>query len=417
MPRNNRVVVTGTGVLCPLGWDTATTWEALTSGQSGIDYITLFDPEPFATKFAGEVKGFEATDYMNRRQARHLDRFVQLAMAASQEAVKQAEIEINPANQTGIGVIIGSGLGGLDTLAKQARVLQERGPNRVSPFLVPMMSADMASAQVSIMLGARGLSLATAASCCSGADAIGIAYETIKRGDARAILAGGSETAVNPIGLAAFSALRVLSTRNSAPKLASRPFDSQRDGFVLSEGAGVLMLEDLGAAQSRGANILAEVTGYGVSSDAHHITQPPETGAGMAQAMRMALNKAGLEPGDIDYVNAHGTSTPLNDRIETRAIKAVFGEHAPKVPVSSSKSMMGHLIGAGGAVEAAVCVLVIQKGIIPPTINLSHPDPECDLDYVPNVARRAKVHTALSNSFGFGGHNSVLIFSQYSEVT
>jgi 3-oxoacyl-[acyl-carrier-protein] synthase II len=417
MPRNNRVVVTGTGVLCPLGRDTATTWEALTSGRPGIDYITLFDPEPFATKFAGEVKGFDAADYMSRRQARHLDRFVQLAMAASQEAIKQAEIKINPARQTNIGVIIGSGLGGLDTLSKQTRVLEERGPNRVSPFLVPMMSADMASAQVSIMLGARGPSLATTSSCCSGADAIGIAYETIKRGDAQVILAGGSEAAVNPIGLAAFSALKALSTRNSDPKLASRPFESQRDGFVLSEGAGVIMLEDLGLAQSRGANILAEITGYGISSDAHHITQPLESGAGMAQAMQMALNKAGLEPSDIDYINAHGTSTPLNDRIETRAIKAVFGEHAARIPVSSTKSMMGHLIGAGGAVEAAICVLVIQKGIIPPTINLTHPDPECDLDYVPNVARQAKVDTTLSNSFGFGGHNSALIFSRYSEVS
>jgi 3-oxoacyl-[acyl-carrier-protein] synthase II len=416
MPRNNRVAVTGTGVLCPLGLDTATTWDALTSGRSGIDYITLFDPETFTTKFAGEVKGFEATDYMSRRQARHLDRFTQLAIAASQEVVRQAEIKINHVSQDSTGVIIGSGLGGLDTLAKQIKVLQGRGPNRVSPFLVPMVSADMASAQVSIMLGARGPSLSTTSSCTSGADAIGIAYETIKRGDAQAILAGGSEAAVTPIGMAAFSALRALSTRNSAPKLASRPFDHQRDGFVLSEGACVLTLEDLGFAQSRGANILAEIIGYGTGSDAHHITQPPETGAGMAQAMQMALNKAHLKANEIDYINAHGTSTPLNDRVETRAIKAVFGEHAYKVPISSTKSMMGHLIGAGGAVEAAICVMVIQKGIIPPTINLTHPDPECDLDYVPNVARQARVSTALSNSFGFGGHNSALVFGRYSEA-
>jgi len=417
MPRNNRVVVTGTGVLCPLGRDTATTWQALTSGRSGIDYVTLFDPEPFATKFAGEVKDFDARDYISHRQVRHLDRFVQLAMAASQEAIKQSEIKINSARQNNIGVIIGSGLGGLDTLSQQTRVLDERGPNRVSPFLVPMISADMASAQVSIMLGARGLSLATTSSCCSGTDAISIAYETIKRGDAQVILAGGSEAAVNPIGLAAFSALRALSMRNSDPKLASRPFDSQRDGFVLSEGAATLLLEDLGSAQSRGANILAEIIGYGISCDAHHITQPLESGAGMAQTMHMALAKAGLEPGEIDYINAHGTSTPLNDRIETRAIKAVFGEHATKTPISSTKSMMGHLIGAAGAVEAAICILTIQNGVIPPTINLSHPDPECDLDYVPNVARRARVDTALSNSFGFGGHNSALIFSRYSEVS
>ena len=416
MPRNNRVVVTGTGVLCPLGLDTVTTWDALTSGKSGIDYITLFDPEPFTTKFVGEVKGFEATNYVSRRQVQHLDRFVQLAIAASQEAVKQAEIKINSVSQDNIGVIIGSGLGGLDTLSKQTKVLQERGPNRVSPFLVPMISADMASAQVSIMLGAKGPNLSTTSSCTSGADAIGIAYESIKRGDAQAILAGGSEAAVTPIGMAAFSALRALSTRNDAPQLASRPFDRQRDGFVLSEGAGVLVLEDLVFAQSRGANILAEIIGYGTSSDAHHITQPPETGEGMARAMQMALNKARLKASDIDYINAHGTSTPLNDRVETKAIKAVFGEHAYKVPISSTKSMMGHLIGAGGAVEAAICILVIQNGMIPPTINLTHPDPECELDYVPNVARRVRVSTALSNSFGFGGHNSALVFSKYSEV-
>jgi 3-oxoacyl-[acyl-carrier-protein] synthase II len=416
MVKNNRVVVTGTGILCPVGLNTATTWEALTCGKSGIDYITLFDPEPFATKFAGEVKGFEATDYMSRRQAQHLDRFVQLAIATSQEAIRQAEIKVNSVSQDNIGVIIGSGLGGLDTISQQIKVLQERGPNRVSPFLVPMISADMASAQVSIMIGARGPSLSTTSSCTSGADAIGIAYETIKRGDAQAILAGGSEAAVTPIGMAAFSALRALSTRNNAPKLASRPFDRQRNGFVLSEGACVLVLEDLVFAQSRGASILAEIIGYGVGSDAHHITQTPETGAGMARAMQMALNKAHLKANGIDYINAHGTSTPLNDRVETRAIKAVFGEHAYKIPISSTKSMMGHLIGAGGAVEAAICVLVIQEGIIPPTINLTHPDPDCDLDYVPNVARRASVSTALSNSFGFGGHNSALVFREYSEA-
>ncbi len=416
MLKNNRVVVTGIGILCPVGLNTATTWEALINGKSCIDYITLFDPELFTTKFAGEVKGFEATDYMSRRQALHLDRFVQLAIAASQESVKQAEIKINSVSQDNIGVIIGSGLGGLDTISKQIKVLQERGPNRVSPFLVPMISADMASAQVSIMLGAKGPNLSTTSSCTSGADAIGISYETIKRGDAQAILAGGSEAAVTPIGMAAFSALRALSTRNNAPKLASRPFDRQRDGFVLSEGACVLMLEDLTFAQGRGANILAEIIGYGTSSDAHHITQTPETGEGMARAMQMALNKAHLKAREIDYINAHGTSTPLNDRVETGAIKAVFGEHAYKIPISSTKSMMGHLIGASGAVEAAICILVIQKGRIPPTINLTNPDPECDLDYVPNVARRARVSTTLSNSFGFGGHNSALVFREYSEV-
>ncbi len=413
---NNRVVVTGIGILCPVGRNASSTWEALIAGKSGIDYITLFDPEPFATKFAGEVKGFEPTDYVNRKQAHHMDRFVQLAVAASSQAVKQAGIQITPGNQDNIGVIIGSGFGGLLTLSEQIRILRERGPDRVSPFLVPMLLADMASAQVSIVLGAKGPNLGTTSACSSGSDAIGTAYEIIRRGDAQAMLAGGSEAAVTPIGIAAFNALRVLSTRNSQPQLASRPFDAERDGFVLSEGAAVLMLEDLSFAQRRGASILAEITGYGISSDAYHVTQPTEDGEGAVRAMQMALNKAGLATTEIDYINAHGTSTPLNDKMETRAIKAVFGDTAYHILISSTKSMMGHLLGGAGAVEAAICVMVIQHGIIPPTINLTHPDPECDLDYVPNIARQARVTTALSNSFGFGGHNSVLVWRQYGEV-
>jgi 3-oxoacyl-[acyl-carrier-protein] synthase II len=413
---NNRVVVTGIGILCPVGLNASSTWEALIAGKSGIDYITLFDPEPFATKFAGEVKGFEPTDYVSRKEARHMDRFIQLAVAASSQAVKQAGMQINLSNQNNIGVIIGSGFGGLLTLSEQIRILLERGPDRVSPFLIPMLLADMASAQVSIMLGAKGPNFCTASACSSGSDAIGAAYEIIRRGDARAMLAGGSEAAVTPIGIAAFNALRAISTRNSEPQLASRPFDAEREGFVLSEGAAVLMLEDLSFAQRRGANILAEIIGYGVSSDAYHVTQPTEDGEGAVRAMQMALNKAGLATTEIDYINAHGTSTPLNDKMETKAIKAVFGDTAYHIPISSTKSMMGHLLGGGGAVEAAICVMVIQHGIIPPTINLTHPDPECDLDYVPNIARQAKVTTALSNSFGFGGHNSVLVLRQYCEV-
>ena len=413
---NNRVVVTGIGILCPVGLNASSTWEALIAGKSGIDYITLFDPEPFATKFAGEVKGFEPTDYVSRKEARHMDRFIQLAVAASSQAVKQAGMQINLSNQNNIGVIIGSGFGGLLTLSEQIRILLERGPDRVSPFLIPMLLADMASAQVSIMLGAKGAYFCTASACSSGSDAIGAAYEIIRRGDARAMLAGGSEAAVTPIGIAAFNALRALSTRNSEPQLASRPFDAEREGFVLSEGAAALMLEDLSFAQRRGANILAEIIGYGVSSDAYHVTQPTEDGEGAVRAMQMALNKAGLATTEIDYINAHGTSTPLNDKMETKAIKAVFGDTAYHIPISSTKSMMGHLLGGGGAVEAAICVMVIQHGIIPPTINLTHPDPECDLDYVPNIARQAKVTTALSNSFGFGGHNSVLVLRQYCEV-
>jgi 3-oxoacyl-[acyl-carrier-protein] synthase II len=413
---NNRVVVTGIGILCPVGLNASSTWEALIAGKSGIDYITLFDPEPFATRFAGEVKGFDPTDYVSRKEARHMDRFIQLAVAASLQAVKQAGIQINPSNQDNIGVIIGSGFGGLLTLSQQVRILLERGPDRVSPFLVSMMAADMASAQVSILLGAKGANFSTTSACSSGSDAIGTAYEIIRRGDAQAMLAGGSEAAVTPIGIAAFNALRALSTRNSQPQLASRPFDAERDGFVLSEGAAALMLENLTFARTRGANILAEIIGYGVSSEAYHITQPTESGEGAVRAIQMALDKARLATTEIDYINAHGSSTPLNDKMETKAIKAVFGDTAYHIPISSTKSMMGHLLGGAGAVEAAICVTVIQHGIIPPTINLTRPDPECDLDYVPNVARQAKVTTALSNSFGFGGHNSVLVFRQYGEV-
>jgi len=412
---NNRVVVTGIGVLCPLGQDILTTWEGLIAGKSGIDYISLFDPEPFDTKFAGEVKGFEATDYINRKDARHMDRFAQLAVAASLQAVEQAGIKVNPGNQDNVGVIIGSGAGGLITLSEQLRVLVERGPGRISPFLAPMMIADMASAQVSIVLGAKGPNFCTTSACSSGSDAIGIAYEIIRRGDAQAMIAGGSEAIVTPIGIAAFNANKAISIRNSEPQLASRPFDAERNGFVLSEGAATLILENLSFAQRRGAKILAEIIGYGASSDAYHITQPDEGGEGAARAMQMALNKAGLKTTEIDYINAHGTSTPLNDKIETMAIKTVFGDYAYHIPISSTKSMIGHLLGGAGAVEATVCIMVIQHGLIPPTINLIHPDPECDLDYVPNVARQAKVTTALSNSFGFGGHNSVLAFRQYSE--
>ena len=412
---DNRVVVTGIGILCPLGLDILATWEELIAGKSGIDYITLFDPEPFDTKFAGEVKGFEPTDYINRKDARRMDRFSQLAVAASLQAVKEAELQINSMNQDNIGVIVGSGIGGLTTLFEQIGVLLEKGPGRVSPFLAPMMISDMAAAQVSIALGVKGPNLCTTSACSSGSDAIGAAYELIKHGDTQAVIAGGSEAIINPVGVAAFNALKAISTRNSEPKLASRPFDTERDGFVISEGACLLVLENLAHAQKRGANILAEILAYGASADAYHITQPDEDGEGAARAMQVALNKAGLKTTEVDYINAHGTATPLNDKVETMAIKTVFGNNAYHIPISSTKSMMGHLIGGAGAVEAAICIMVIQHGLIPPTINLTHPDPECDLDYVPNVARQAKVTTALSNSFGFGGHNSVLVFRRYSE--
>jgi 3-oxoacyl-[acyl-carrier-protein] synthase II len=404
------------GVLCPLGLNMTTTWEGLIAGKSGIDHITLFDPEPCETKIAGEVKGFEPTDYISRKDARHMDRFAQLAVAASLQALEQSGMQINAANQDNIGIVIGSGIGGLTTLFEQTKILLDKGANRVSPFLIPMMIADIAAAQVSIVLGVKGPNLCTVSACSSGSDAIGAAYEVIRRGDAQVMIAGGSEAIINALGIAAFNALKAISTRNNEPQLASRPFDAERDGFVISEGAGILILESLAHAQKRGANILAEIMGYGASGDAYHVTQPLEHGEGAASAMQVALNKAGLATTEIDYINAHGTSTPLNDRMETEAIKTVFGDNAYHIPISSTKSMMGHLIGGAGAVEAAISIMVIQHGIIPPTINLTHPDPECDLDYVPNVARRAKVTTALSNSFGFGGHNSVLVLGQYSEA-
>lgn len=413
---DNRVVVTGIGILCPLGLDTSATWEGLIAGKSGIDRITLFDPEPFDTKIAGEVKGFEPTNYINRKDARRMDRFAQLAVAASREAVEQADLKIDSSNQDSTGVVVGSGIGGLTTLSEQIKVLLEKGPDRVNPFLVPMMITDMAASQVSIALGLKGPNLCITSACSSGSDAIGAAYELIRRGDTQAMIAGGSESTINPIGVAAFNALNALSTRNNEPQLASRPFDAERDGFVIGEGAGTLVLENLTHAQKRGANILAEIVAYGASADAYHITQPIENGEGAARAMQVALNKAGLATTEVDYINAHGTSTPLNDKMETKAIKAVFGDHAYNIPISSTKSMIGHLIGGAGAIEAAICIMAIQHGLIPPTINLTHPDPECDLDYVPNVARRVEVTTALSNSFGFGGHNSVLIFRRYREA-
>ena len=413
---NNRVVITGIGVLSPLGMDLTSNWEGLIAGKSGIDYITLFDTESFETKFAGEVKGFEPTNHINRKDARHMDRFTQMAVVASFQAVEQSGIQIDHSNEDNIGIIIGSGIGGLTTMFQQARILIERGPDRISPFLAPMMIADMAAAQVSISLGVKGPNMCTTSACSSSADAIGVAYELIRRGDTQAAIAGGSETIVNPIGIAAFNALRAISTRNDAPQQASRPFDAERDGFVIGEGACSLILEDLDYARKRGANILAEIIAYGASADAYHITQPLEDGGGAAKAMQLALKKAGLVPDGIDYINAHGTSTPLNDKMETTAIKTVFGDHAHRIPISSTKSMVGHLIGTAGAFEAAVCIMAIQRGIIPPTINLTNPDPECDLDYVPNVARQVEINTALSNSFGFGGHNSVLIFRKYSEA-
>lgn len=405
-----RVVVTGMGAVTPLGCDVCATWKGMVEGRSGIGPITLFDARNMDTQIAGEVKGFDPLTYLDRKEVRRTDRFVHFAMAAALQAVESARLKIDASNAEDVGVLIGSGIGGITTLGEQFKVLFDKGPSRVNPFLIPMMITDMGAGQVSIRLGAKGPNFCTSSACASSADAIGEAYEIIRRGDAQAMIAGGSEAAITPIGVAAFSSARALSQRNETPEQASRPFDAERDGFVMSEGAAILILENLVWAERRGAPILAEVAGYGATADAFHITQPSEGGEGGARAMRRALQKAGLQPEEIDYINAHGTSTPLNDKFETMAIKTVFGDYAYKVPVSSTKSVTGHLLGAAGAVEALACIMALRSGVIPPTINLTTPDPECDLDYVPNIARRAKIATALSNSLGFGGHNSTLIF-------
>jgi 3-oxoacyl-[acyl-carrier-protein] synthase II len=409
----HRIVITGIGIISPLGLDTESTWQAILRGESGVDYITAFDPSPFETKFAAEVKGFDPLNYMDRKDARRTDRFTQFAIAAARESLRNAGLDLSKTDPNQVGVIIGSGIGGIITLSEQFKVLFERGPDRVSPFLVPMMIVDMAGGYLSILLGARGPNFCTVSACASGGDAIGNAYEILRRGDAQVMLAGGAEAPVCPIALAAFNAARAMSTRNEDPKRASRPFDRDRDGFVLGEGAAVLVLETLEHARGRGAPILAEIVGYGLTADAYHITQPAEDGEGGARGLALALRKAGLAPTEVDYINAHGTSTPLNDRTETQAIKAVFGEHAYRLAVSSTKSMTGHLLGAAGAIEAAFCVLAIRDQVLPPTINLENPDPECDLDYVPNQARPARVRVAMSNAFGFGGHNSCLVIRAF----
>ena len=394
----------------------ATTWEALIAGKSGIDYITLFDTSNMEVKFAGEVKGFNPENYINRKDARRMDRFAQMAVAAGYQAVKNANLVIDKSNENDIGVFIGSGIGGLTTLFEQAKILVEKGPDRVTPFLAPMMIADIAAAQISIALGVKGPNMCMTSACSSGSDAIGLAAEYIKFGNAQVMIAGGAEAIINPLGVTAFSQLKALSTRNDAPQKASRPFDKNRDGFILAEGAVVLILESLEHAKMRGANILAEIIGYGATADSFHVTQPLESGDGAAKAMQMALKRGNIQPEEIDYINAHGTSTQLNDAMETKAIKTAFGNYAYKVPVSSTKSMTGHLIGCAGALEPAICIMTILNGIIPPTINYETPDPVCDLDYVPNVARKKDVKTALTSSFGFGGHNSVIILRKYSEA-
>ena len=410
-----RVVITGLGCITPLGLDVETTWEGLRAGRSGVGPITLFDHREYKVHFAAEVKGFDPIARFGRRAARKMDRFAQFAVAAAQQALADAGLEVGDHNRDRIGVVLGTGIGGLTTLGEQARVMFERGPNRVSPFLVPMMLPDTGAGMVAIHLGVRGPNLAVVSACASGTNALGEAAEIIRRGHADAVLAGGAEAVINPVAMAGLGVMGALSTRNDAPQRASRPFDRDRNGFVMGEGAAMLVLESLEHARARGARILAEVLGYGLTNDAYHISAPSPDGEGAARCMQMALADAGLAPEAMDYINAHGTSTPLNDKTETAAIKRVFGEHAYRVPVSSTKSMIGHLLGASGAIEALVLVKVLQTGWIPPTINYETPDPECDLDYVPNQARRAAVRRAMSNSFGFGGHNATIILGAFEE--
>ncbi|MCM3651192.1 beta-ketoacyl-ACP synthase II [Metabacillus litoralis] len=407
-----RVVVTGLGALSPIGNDVETTWKNAINGVSGVGPITRVNPDDFPAKVAAELKDFDIEQYMDKKDARKMDRFTQYAVVASLMAVKNANLEITDDNAPRVGVWIGSGIGGMETFETQYRILLEKGPRRVSPFFVPMLIPDMATGQVSIALGARGFNSCTVTACATGTNSIGDAYRVIERGEADVMVTGGTEAPLTEMSFAGFSANKALST-NPDPATASRPFDQGRDGFVMGEGAGIIVLEELEHALARGAKIYAEIVGYAATGDAYHITAPAPNGEGGARAMKQAVEGSGLNVTDIDYINAHGTSTPYNDKFETLAIKEVFGEHAKKLAISSTKSMTGHLLGAAGGVEAIFSVLAIKEGIIPPTINLQTPDPDCDLDYVPNEARKQDVNVALSNSLGFGGHNATIIFKKY----
>ena len=411
MSANNgrRVAVTGLGFVTPIGNDLETVWASLVEGVSGVGPITRFDASDYTTRIAGEVRNFDATQHMDRKTARHLGRYCQFALAASQQALAHAELDPRELDPDAVGVIVSSGVGGMEEIERNHGVLMARGVRRVSPFTVPMMIADMGAGVVAIHTGAGGTNYAIVSACASSAHGLGEATEIIKRGDARAMLAGGAEATITPLTMGAFCQIKAVSERNDEPERACRPFDIDRDGFVMGEGAVMFVLEDMEFARARGARVLAEIAGYAASADMHHFTAPHPEGVGAIRAMRRALEKSGVRPEQVDYVNAHGTSTKLGDVAETRAIKEVFGEHAHRVAVSSTKSTHAHLLGAAGAMEAAACVLAIERGSIPPTINLDNQDPECDLDYVPNHARRARVDVAISNSFGFGGHNATLV--------
>lgn len=409
-----RVVVTGLGAVSPIGLDVDTMWNNAINGVSGVDVLTRVDREQFPMKVAAEVKDFDPTNFIDKKDARKMDRFTQFAVASAFMALKDANLEITDDIAPRVGVWIGSGIGGMETYEQQFRIFIDKGYRRVSPFFVPMMIPDMASGQVSIMTGAKGINSCSVTACASGTNSIGDAFKVIERGDADIMITGGTEAPITNMAVAGFSAAKAITT-NPDPKTASRPFDLNRDGFIMGEGCGILILESLESAQKRGAKIYAEIVGYGATGDAYHVTAPAPEGEGGVRAMRQAIEDSGLNKEDIDYINAHGTSTPYNDKFETMAIKTVFGEHAQKLAVSSTKSMTGHLLGAAGAIEAIFSVKAIQDNIIPPTINYETPDPDCDLDYVPNKARKQEVRAVLSNSLGFGGHNACLIFKKFTE--
>ena len=406
-------MITGVGMITPVGLDTEKSWEGLVSGRSGIGPITQFEDKDVATQIAGEVKDFDPARYIEAKEIKKMDRFIHLAIAASQMAMDDSGLTVSPENADRVGVMVSAGMGGLPAIEKYHQVYMERGSRKISPFFIPMLIINEAAGHISIRYGAKGPNICVVTACATGTHSIGEAFKWIQRGDADAIIAGGTESCICPLGVGGFNAMKALSTRNSEPGRASRPFDAERDGFVMGEGAGVVILEDLEFAKRRGARIYAEVIGYGASSDAYHITSPAPNGEGAARCMAMALRDADIAPAVMGYINAHGTSTKYGDELETIAIKTVFGDHAYKIPVSSTKSMTGHLLGAAGGVEAVISILAMDRGVLPPTINLENPDPECDLDYVPNTARKAQVEVTMSNSFGFGGTNACLIFRKY----
>jgi len=410
-----RVVVTGLGVLSPVGLNVQDFWKSLCEGRGGVGKITRFDTSGFDTRIAAELKGFNAENYMDRKDVRRSDRFTQFAIAAATEAFQDAKLDLNSIDRERVGVIVGTGIGGIETFETQHSILLERGPSRVSPFFIPMMIGDMAAGMVSMKFVARGPNFATESACASGAHAIGEAFRILQKGEADAMIAGGSEAAITPMGIAGFCSMKAMSTRNDEPERASRPFDKERDGFVMGEGAGIVILETLSHALARGVRIYCEMAGYAATADAYHVTAPAPDGEGAARAMKLSLADAALPPESVQYINAHGTSTPLNDKLETLAVKSVFGEHTRKLALASTKSMTGHLLGAAGGIEFVACALSIRDSIIPPTINYEFPDEECDLDCVPNTARRQKVDVAMSNSLGFGGHNTTLVVKKFSQ--